>query len=102
MNELLSDMPGWGWIGAALVIGFIVGRMSAGGGSGETPEQRRQTTETNLARLSPGARAGVDSALARRNKIEAVKIVRAELNTGLRDSKDVVDLIQAGQKILGG
>jgi hypothetical protein len=59
------------------------------------PESRRAAAQANLARLSADARARIAAALDRPSFVSAVKIARAELGATLRDSVDVVRLIDA-------
>ena len=83
------------WISAAVAVAaFILGRVSVG-----SPSERARSTlmaeeeaSRTYARLSSSARAEVDRLLADGRMIEAVKLIRAELNTGLYEAKQAVDL----------
>ena len=85
-------------LAAAGVIGFVVGRMTAGRNDPRRQEQqKRQAQEYERAiralalKLSPAA-----SAAARRHGlngelIQAVKLVREDLGCGLKEAKDVAE-----------
>jgi regulator of protease activity HflC (stomatin/prohibitin superfamily) len=72
---------------------FIAGRLSAR----QSPEalERKRITEAeaarNFTRLSTTTRAEVDRLLAEGKTIEAIKLMRAELNTGLYEAKQIAD-----------
>lgn len=78
---------------AVLVIGFVLGRVTA-----KSPIERdreRKVYESDLrlhkARLLPEATAAVTALLREGKKIEAIKRVRADLGIGLREAKDLVE-----------
>lgn len=86
---------------AFAIVGFIAGRISARAGdprrSADKKQQQRtaaRTAQQNLDRLSPRVRAEVETLLADGRIIEAVRDVRAALSLGLKEAKDVVDLLR--------
>ena len=72
---------------------FIAGRLSARN-SPEALESRRIAEEQaarNFTRLSTTTRTEVDRLLAEGKTVEAIKLMRAELNTGLYEAKQIAD-----------
>ena len=93
MFDGLSVIQTWLFIVGVAVIAFIAGRRSASA-SPEALERRRIAEEEaarNFARLSSATRAEVDRLLADRKTVDAIKLIRAELNTGLYEAKQIVD-----------
>lgn len=56
----------------------------------------REEAERNLRRLKGSARTAIDKLLAEDRIIEAVRDIRAALGIGLKEAKDVVDLLREG------
>lgn len=90
MYEITSN---WLLFFAVLVIGFVLGRVTA-----KSPIERdreRKVYESDLrlhrARLLPETTAAVTALLREGRKIEAIKRVRADLGIGLREAKDLVE-----------
>jgi ribosomal protein L7/L12 len=81
-------------IAAVAVAAFILGRMTAGSASERARSKliAEQEASRNSARLSSVTGAEVDRLLADGKMIEAIKLIRAELNTGLYEAKQIVDL----------
>lgn len=46
--------------------------------------------------ISEEAAAEIEAALARRNKIDAIKIYREATNCGLKEAKDAVEAVEGG------
>ena len=94
MFDVLSDWQMWLLIIGVAIAAFLAGRSSANA-SPEAHERKRLAQEEaarNFKRLSKATQARVDSLLAERKTIDAVKLIRAELNTGLYEAKQIVDL----------
>ena len=92
MFDDLSVTEIWLLIGVA-VAAFIAGRFSARH-SPEALERRRIAEEEatrNFTRLSTTTRAEIDRLLADGKTVEAIRVIRAELNTGLYEAKQIVD-----------
>ena len=92
MLEGLSITEIWLLIGVA-VAAFIAGRLSARH-SPEALERRRLAEEEaarNFTRLSTTTRAEVDRLLTDGKTVEAIRLMRAELNTGLYEAKQIID-----------
>ena len=93
MFDGLSDMQMWLLILGVAVAAFVAGRRSASA-SPEALERKRAAQEEaakTFTRLSTTTRAEVDRLLAEGKTVEAIKLMRAELNTGLYEAKQVVD-----------
>ena len=89
-------------LAAAGVIGFVAGRIVAGRSDPRRDEARKRqerdagrVIDHNLARLSAEARAAVTQHLAQGRYIEAVKDCRSATGLGLKESKDLVDRLNA-------
>lgn len=87
---------------AAAIVGFIVGRITAAAGDpvrAEAKKRRKQedarSAQADLDRLPRHVRTEVEKLLADGRIIEAVRDVRAALGLGLKEAKDVVDLLRA-------
>ena len=85
---------------AVVVIALVLRQRSEGVTTVSTPSTPTPSpTSTNTASTSaPGAdlEVAVRSLLSRKQKIEAVKLVRVRTGLGLRESKDYVDAIERG------
>lgn len=82
-------------IGAAY-LGYLIGRAGRGGeGVRESREERRMRQQIEAERLfsalSPQKQEEADRLLTAGRTIEAVKIIREESGTGLRDAKITAD-----------
>jgi hypothetical protein len=87
---------------AVLIAGYVIGRLHATRRNPQIRERRRQeavraivSAEQRLGMLAPEVRVRVEAYLARGHVIDAVKEVRAALDCGLKEAKDVVDFLQA-------
>lgn len=58
---------------------------------GAAPPARRSGPEAILAAIEPEARIQIEAALARGEKIEAIKLVREATGMGLGEAKDLVE-----------
>jgi len=93
MFEGLSDSQIWMLIAGVAVVAFMAGRRSAkvSPESFELRLKAEQEAAQNFSRLSGAMQREVDRLLADGKMIEAIKLIRAELNTGLYEAKQVVD-----------
>ena len=85
--------PEFALIGAALlIIGFVVGRMTA-------PRQRTtvtyESTRSRATAKPPSIDAGIEASLRAGNKIEAIRRYRQLNGTSLREAKDAVEALEA-------
>jgi ribosomal protein L7/L12 len=88
----------------AFLIGLLIGRITAGGNRSARHENEAQTNQSEIQRsaaetaalLSPELRAEVEALLAQDRKIEAIRVIRAALGFGLKEAKDLADLIEQG------
>lgn len=80
-------------IGAA-AAGFYVGRMNLGQSHDQARHKRlaQEAATQDFARLSPATQGEVDRFVAAGETIDAIKLIRAALNTGLYEAKQIVDL----------
>ena len=92
------------WLLAALAAGVLIGAylnsrvgiQTGSARSSKVPDTDTQRlAEKNARRLSSKARAGIEQLLAEDRIIEAVRDCRGELGCGLKEAKDVIDLIGA-------
>ncbi len=88
---------------AAGVAGFVAGRVTALLGDPRRREERQRrareasfTARENLERLTSSQRADIEKLVAARRKIDAIREIRAALGIGLKEAKDVADIIGAG------
>ncbi len=87
---------------AAGVAGFVAGRATAALGDPRRREERQRrareasfTARENLERLTSSQRADIEKLVAARRKIDAIREIRAALGIGLKEAKDVTDIIGA-------
>ena len=80
---------------ALLIIGFVVGRVTA---SGRRTTVTYERPRARAAGEPPGTDTGVKAALLAGNKIEAIKRYRQVHGTGLKEAKDAVDALEARLK----
>ena len=92
------------WLIAALVAGLLIGAylnsrvgvQSGAARAAKAPDvDYQRLAEKNARRLSNKARAGIEDLLAEDRIIEAVRDCRGDLGCGLKEAKDVIDLIGA-------
>lgn len=84
----------WLLAAGAAALGFIFGRLSAGGGGGDREVRRMQAQEQSrqaLASLSPNRQAEIDQLVRDKRVIEAIKLMRETSGLGLKESKDAID-----------
>lgn len=91
----------------SLIVGFVLGMIFVGllqrrGNSAAKPPAAasvdfQRVAEKNLGRLSGKSRRTIEQLVADDRIIEAVRDVRQELGIGLKEAKDVVDLVGAQQ-----
>jgi ribosomal protein L7/L12 len=94
----------------AVIVGFIAGRIvglnvpkSPRAASGQRDERESlRSAEANLDRLPVRVRMAVEALLAEGRIIEAVRDVRAATSLGLKEAKDVVDLMREQGPPTGG
>jgi len=94
MFEGLSNTQIWLIMAGVAVVAFLAGRWGASTSS-EAIERRHIAEEQaarDFARLSGTTRTEVDRLVGAGKMIEAIKLIRAELNTGLYEAKQVADL----------
>jgi len=61
---------------------------------GSLDEDRDKRITEYMSRLNDDARARIDTTLAEKNRIEAIKIFRAETNVGLKEAKECIEYIR--------
>ncbi len=95
----------------AAIVGFIAGRIvgvnagsrpSRAASQAHTARDSRNVAEENLGRLTGRVRTAVMALLAEGRIIEAVRDVRAATGLGLKEAKDVVDLLRDESPPSGG
>lgn len=98
MEQLFSTQS-WIFWTILIVIAFFAGRASGGGMSSEERMQRkmeeRQKAERLFAGLAPEVQQDIDARIQNGKIIEAVKIVRENSGSGLKDAKQAVDARRA-------
>lgn len=98
MEQLFSTQSWIIWT-ILIVIAFFAGRASGGGMSSEERMQRkmeeRQEAERLFAGLAPEVQQDIDARIQNGKIIEAVKIVRENSGSGLKDAKQAVDARRA-------
>lgn len=94
---------------AALVAGLVIGRITAAASDPRRAEQRKQeqraaalSAREHVSRLAPEVRAAVDRLLAEDRKIEAIRDIRYATGLGLKEAKDMADLIERESRTPGG
>jgi ribosomal protein L7/L12 len=99
MLESLSEAQVWLLFAAAIAAAFYLGRVTAGG----PPQARarlhqlaRVAAAEDFRRLPAERQAEVDRLVAAGKIIDAVKLIRATLDLGLYEAKQIVDLRKAG------
>lgn len=113
------DGIGWEWIVGAIavvLITFVAGRLSGGGGEQRTdlsgtpvgPTMRGATpppasapaplAARMLDGVPPDQRQAIAAALTSGNKIQAIKLLREATGLGLRESKDTIEAIESQGK----
>lgn len=85
----------------ALVIGILIGRITAARSNPHRAEQQRRREQAarldatdNLAHLSPETRDRIERLVAEGQLIDAVRTCREELDLGLKEARDVVGLVR--------
>ncbi len=85
---------------AVLLTGIIIGRLTAGSRDPRRREARKQqhraaemSTRERAVQMSPQVRASTEALLANGQVIEAIRDVRLATGLGLKEAKDLVDLI---------
>jgi ribosomal protein L7/L12 len=97
MNLLTEKYSLLSLLGAA-VIGYVLGQIR-GSSPRRTEERKREqraetaSTREHLVRLAPALRDSIEALVAKGQLIEAIRDLRHATGLGLKESKDVVDLI---------
>jgi ribosomal protein L7/L12 len=102
MFDGMTEREIWMLLLAAIAVAFYLGRVSAGGSAETRARDRRVTQETaavDFARLPQDTQSEVDRLLSAGKTIEAVKVVRQTLSTGLYEAKQIIDARKAGRAI---
>ncbi len=71
------------WTGAVFLAGYLLGRRRRG--------EIEPPLDFDQSSISADARAQIENALQRGEKILAIKILREDTGLGLKDSKTVID-----------
>lgn len=86
---------------SALGVGYVLGRVHAAARDPRRAEERKRATlaaghtaDDNLRKLSADVRPKIESLIGEGKLIEAIREVRLALNIGLKEGKDVVDLMR--------
>lgn len=86
---------------AALVAGFVAGRLTAGAGDPRVKEAKRQqqraadlSVREAVHGLPPDVRAKIERLIAEDRIIEAIRDFRAATQLGLKEAKDAIDMIR--------
>jgi ribosomal protein L7/L12 len=86
---------------AALLAGFIIGRITAGTSDPRRREAKKREQRTaelavreQVRTLPPDLRMRTERLLAEGKIIEAIRDVRLETGLGLKESKDLVELLR--------
>jgi len=94
MLEELSALQIWLLVGGAVAVGFFAGRTSVGPDM-EARERYRLVAKDaavhNFELLTSAEQAEVDRLAANGKIVDAVKLVRGALRTGLEEAKEIVD-----------
>lgn len=77
----------WTWV--VYRIGLSVGARRASQGLSGPPAAA--SPPFDMSGLPPDTRAAIDDALARREKIEAIRILREASGMGLKESKEAIE-----------
>ena len=100
---MLADTAGYPLLTVlfALAVGYILGRVHAAARDPRRAEDKKRaahaaerTADENLRSLAPDVRAKVEALIARDHVIEAIRDIRLALDIGLKDAKDVADLLK--------
>ena len=85
---------------AVCVAGFVAGRVTAALADPRRREARKRrareaafAASENLERLTSSQRADIEELVAAGRKIEAVREIREALGVGLKESKDIADIM---------
>jgi len=72
-------------IGAFIVfaLGYWLGSLARG--------SSKQATDFDMSKISPAARADIESSLQKGAKIDAIRTLRTDTGLGLKDAKSVID-----------
>jgi ribosomal protein L7/L12 len=82
----------WQWIAIVAVVAVI--SLKLGATFGRLSRDSEDIIPISTTRISPGARAQIDDALRRGNKIEAIKLLRADTGCGLAEAKKTVEALE--------
>jgi ribosomal protein L7/L12 len=85
------DLSFWQWVAVPLAIVLI---FKAGVAWGRLSADSEHIQPISTTRISPEARARIDDALRRGNKIEAIKILREDAGCGLAEAKKTVEALR--------
>lgn len=93
-------LANWLTLLVVAAIGFIAGRVTAKSPLERDRERRDQAAalRQHKARLTHETKEAVQELLRNGKTIEAIKRVREDLNIGLKEAKDLVDELRAGQR----
>jgi hypothetical protein len=83
------ELTSWQWLAVAVLGAIVIFRLGMWFGRGAAEAERIQPISPT--RISPEARALIDDALRRGERIEAVKIVREHAGCGLAEAKKTID-----------
>ena len=85
----------------ALFVGYILGRVHASARDPRRVDEKKRaaavaerTADENLRQLTPDVRAKVETLISNDHIIEAIRDIRLALNIGLKEAKDVADLLK--------
>jgi hypothetical protein len=82
------------WQGALVIALGAVIVFRLGFGLGRLAGQSSDIVPISPTRISPQARAQIDDALRRGEKIEAIKLLRADTGCGLAEAKQTVEALE--------
>jgi ribosomal protein L7/L12 len=94
MFDGFTDFQIWLIIVGVFAAGIYIGRVTADASSGSRAHLKRLAREEavrNFSELSRDTQAEIDRLTADGKIIDAVKLVRKALNTGLYEAKQIVD-----------
>jgi ribosomal protein L7/L12 len=85
---------------AAFLAGIVVGRITAATalprpGKPDRKQRPDMATSDMLALLPAETRFEIETLVADGRKIEAIRVCRAAIGLGLKEAKDVIDLVDA-------
>ncbi|HEX5755631.1 MAG TPA: hypothetical protein VFY12_04705 [Arenimonas sp.] len=81
----------WWLLGIVFVVGFVLGRVSRGGGD----RYVGQAPGAQASRVQPASDAEIDALVAGGQTIEAIKAYRERYGVGLKEAKDAIDALRA-------